>query len=171
MRVADYRLVHEVRGRLRLRVPRLGEPGWEAAYLAAWMEAAAPVTEVRVNRAAKALVVHYRGGATGRAAVIRRLEGFTGEEIPGYSEDAVRETELAPMITTAMTLAVLPFLTPRMQNVVTFVNVGSTLAKGADTLIREGVRMEVLDALAVGLAAANGEVYTANATDFLLSLG
>jgi hypothetical protein len=47
----------------------------------------------------------------------------------------------------------------------------ATLAKGADTLINRGIKMEVLDALAVGLAAGKGEVYTANITDFLLSLG
>ncbi|WP_243725213.1 HAD-IC family P-type ATPase [Candidatus Thiosymbion oneisti] len=91
--------------------------------------------------------------------------------IPGYSDESIREAEFTPMVTTAMTLAVLPFLTPRMQKVVTFVNVGSTLVKGADVLIKEGIKMEVLDALAVGLAAADGEVYTANITDLLLSLG
>jgi cation transport ATPase len=58
-----------------------------------------------------------------------------------------------------------------MQKVLTFVNLGSTLLKGADTLINKGIKVEVLDALAVGLEAANGEVYTANITDLLLRLG
>jgi heavy metal translocating P-type ATPase len=65
----------------------------------------------------------------------------------------------------------LPFLSRPMQRVLTFVNVGRTLAKGADTLVHEGIRVDVLDALAVGLAAANGQVYTANVTDLLLDLG
>jgi len=169
--IPEFRVVHELPGRLRLRIPALGEPGWEPAYLVAWMEAAAPVAEARANRASQSLIVHYRGGSAGRAAVLRRLLAYTREEVEGYSEDGVHEAELAPMITTALTLAVLPFLSPRMQKVVTFVNVGSTLAKGADTLVHRGVKMEVLDALAVGLAAASGEVYTANITDFLLSLG
>jgi len=169
--IVDYRVVHEVPGRIRFRIPALGEPGSEAAYLESWMDAAAAVTDVRANLPARTLIVRYQGGDVGRDAVMRRLLGFAPEVIPGYGDDGIREAEIAPMATTALTLALLPFLSPRMQKVVTFVNVGSTLLQGVDTLINRGIRMEVLDALAVGLAAANGEVYTANITDFLLGLG
>ncbi len=171
MAIADYRVVHEVPGRVRFGIPALGEPGFEAFYLESWMEAAGAVTEARVNPPARTLIVRYKGGNGGRDAVIQRLKGFSPEVMPGYSDDGIREAEIAPMLTTAMTLALLPFLTPRTQKVLTFVNVGSTLLQGADTLINRGIKMEVLDALAVGLAAANGEVYTANITDFLLGLG
>ncbi len=171
MAISDYHVVHEVPGRVRFRLPALGEAGFEASFLEAWMEAAAPVTAVRSNRAAQTLIVRYQAGDDNRQAVIRRLESFSREEISGYSEDGIREAEIAPMITTAMTLVALPFLTPRMQQVLTLVNVGSTLARGVDTLINRGIKMEVLDALAVGLAAANSEFYTANITDFLLGLG
>lgn len=171
MPIADYLVAHEVPGRVRFRIPALGEPGCEAPSVESWMEATTPVEEVRANPAAKALIVRYTGGRQGRDAVIRRLEEFPRGVIPGYSDEDIRETEVAPMVTAAMTLAVLPFLTPRMQKVLTIVNVGSTLLKGADTLIKRGIKTEVLDALAIGLAAANGEVYTANITDFLLGLG
>jgi heavy metal translocating P-type ATPase len=169
--IGDYHLVHEVPGRLRFRIPALGEPGLEASFVEDWMQAAAAVTEARANQTARTLIVHYQGGNAARASVVHRLESFSQEEIPGYHEDGGREAEIAPMITTAMTLAVLPFLTPRMQKVLTFVNVSSTLGKGVDALVKEGIKMEVLDALAVGLAAANGKVYTANITDLLLNLG
>ncbi|MGD8276363.1 MAG: heavy metal translocating P-type ATPase, partial [Thiohalocapsa sp.] len=66
---------------------------------------------------------------------------------------------------------VLPLLTPPMQLALTMVNVGSTLAKGADTLLRQGIKVEVLDAVAVGLAALSGKPYTANVTDLLLGVG
>jgi heavy metal translocating P-type ATPase len=169
--LTDYRIVHEVPGRLRLRIPALGEPGCEARALEDWMDAAAPTQEVRANRSARTLIIHYQGGDEARGALLRRLERFSTESIPGYSEDGVREAEVAPMITTLFTLALLPLLSPPMRVVLTFANVGSTLAKGADTLIHEGIKVEVLDALAVGLAAANGKLYTANVTDLLLDLG
>ncbi|MCF7992380.1 MAG: heavy metal translocating P-type ATPase [Thiohalocapsa sp.] len=149
----------------------MGEPGCEAGYLEAWMEASARVEEVRANRGARALVIHYSGGAQGREAVMRRLQSFSGEAIPGFGEDGISEAEVTPMITTLFTLAALPFLTRPMQVALTFANVGSTLAKGADTLINRGIKVEVLDAVAVGLAAANGKLYTANITDLLLNLG
>ncbi|MBK1706596.1 heavy metal translocating P-type ATPase [Halochromatium glycolicum] len=169
--MSNYRIVHEVPGRLRLRIPALGEPGCEAGALEDWMDAAAPVQEVRANRSARTLIIRYRGGDDARAALLRRLERFSSEPIPGYSEDGVREAEVAPMITTLFTLAMLPLLTPPLRVVLTFANVGSTLAKGADTLVHEGIKVEVLDALAVGLAAANGKLFTANVTDLLLDFG
>ncbi len=171
MALTHYRIIHEVPGRLRLRIPAMGEPGCEAGALEDWIDAAAPTEEVRANRAARALIIHYQGGAEARQSLLRRLERFSTEPIPGYSEDGVREAEIAPMITTLFTLAALPFLTPPMRVVLTFANVGSTLAKGVDTLIHEGIKVEVLDALAVGLAAANGKLFTANLTDLLLDLG
>ncbi len=167
----DYHIVHELPGRLRLRIPSMGEPGYEASYLESWMDVAAPVQEVRCNRASRSLVIIFEQRDGARDAILRRLDAFSPEQIPGFSEDGVRDAEVAPMITTAATIALLPFLPPVMQRLLTFVNVSSTLAKGADTLVNEGVKMEVLDALAVGLAAGKGEVYTANITDFLLSLG
>jgi len=103
--------------------------------------------------------------------VLKRLAAFVPRPVPGEAGDDAREAEIAPMVTTLLTLAILPFLSRPLQRVLTFVNVGGTLAKGADTLVHEGIRVDVLDALAVGLAAANGQVYTANVTDLLLDLG
>lgn len=171
MAITDYQIVHEVPGRLRLRIPVMGQPGYEASFIESWIEAAASVTEVRANRAARSLVIEYRPGDGARGRLLTRLRAFSATEIQGFSEDGLRDAEVAPMITTAATLAVLPFLTPRMRQLLTFVNIGATLTKGVDTLVNQGIKMEVLDALAVGLAASNNEVYTANITDFLLSLG
>jgi manganese/zinc-transporting P-type ATPase C len=171
MQPLDFRIVHEVPGRLRLRIPLMGGPLCEAAWLEAWMDAAAAVQEARANPAAKTLILHYSGGAAARAALLARLRNFDPKPIPGLAPDGVREAEVAPMVTTLLTLAVLPFLTRPLQMVLTLVNVGSTLAKGADTLVHRGVKMEVLDAVAVGLAAGSGKLYTANLTDLLLNLG
>jgi cation transport ATPase len=169
--LTEYRIVHEVPGRIRLHIPAIGKPGYEASWLAAWMDAAAAVTEARANAAARTLVLRYTGGAAAREALLHRLGTFTPEQLVGFSEDGLREDELAPMVTTLLTLALLPWLTPPMQLMLTLVNVGTTLAKGADTLVRKGLKMEVLDAVAVGLAAGSGRPYTANVTDLLLNLG
>ena len=171
MALIDYSIVHEVPGRLRLRIPRLGEPGCEPGALEAWLEATASVLEVRANRATRSLVLRYRGGTPARAALLERLARFSAEPLAGYSEDGVREAEITPILTTLLTLAALPLLPPPARVALTFANVGATLAKGADTLLHEGIKVEVLDAVAVGLAAANGKLYTANVTDLLLDLG
>lgn len=167
----DFRLVHEVPGRLRLRVPALRDPEMDAAYLESWMDALACVRQARANRAAASLTLEYEGGAAARTAILERLARFPHGGLPPLGEGEDREAEIAPMVTSVLGLAALPWLTPPAQKLLTFVDQGGTLMKGADTLIRHGIKVEVLDALAVGLAAARGEVYTATITGLLLALG
>lgn len=167
----DFTLVHEVPGRLRLRVPALRGLGLDAAYLESWMDALASIRQARANRAAASLTLEYQGGPAARTVILERLAQFPHGSLPPLGQGEDREAEIAPMTTSLLGLAALPWLTPPTQKLLTFVNQGGTLMKGADTLIRRGIRVEVLDALAVGLAAARGEVYTATITGFLLALG
>ncbi len=167
----DDSLAHEVPGRLRLRVPALAQPETDAGFLESWLEAVCGVVSVRANRATRSVVVEYSGDRSVREAVLRRLEQFSPEPLPGLPEDSGLEAAIAPIVTSAASLAMLPLLPPAAQKLLTLAVVGSTLAKGADTLLDSGIKVEVLDALAVGLAAARGEVYTATVTGFLLALG
>lgn len=166
-----FRLVHEVPGRLRLRVPALRDLGQDASELESWMDAVAGLRQARVSRAAASLTLEYQGGAETREALLKRLVAFAPGALPPLGERRDQDAEIAPMAASALGLIALPFLSPPMQKLLTFINQGGTLTKGADKLLREGIKVEVLDALAVGLAAARGEVYTASITGFLLALG
>ncbi|MGF1643021.1 MAG: hypothetical protein ACFCUJ_05210 [Thiotrichales bacterium] len=99
------------------------------------------------------------------------LATFRAAAAPGSDTDTMAVAEFAPLATSVAAMAAMPFLKPFQRRLLTFANAAPILINGADTLVREGVRMEVLDALAVGLSAARGEVYTANITTFLLALG
>jgi manganese/zinc-transporting P-type ATPase C len=169
--LSDYRIVHELPGRLRLRIPALGAPGFDPDDLEDWMDPLGVVHVARANRGARTLVVVYRETSGARDAVLRRLESYSPRIEPGLIVGEPRDAEIAPMVTTALTIAILPFLSRPLQVALTVANVASTLGTGAETLIRKGIKVEVLDALAIGLSAARGELYTANITDFLLSLG
>lgn len=167
-----FTLLHEIPGRIRFRVTTLGKTDLDSAYLETWMEGAAGIQGVRVNRPTRSLIVEFTPGAGRRKQVIDRLAAFDPATSPRPQQgDEGQDEDLAPMVRSVMALALMPLLSPSAQKVVTFVNLGSTLAKGAETLINEGVKMEVLDALAVGLAATRGEHYTANITGLLLALG
>ena len=167
----EYTVIHELPGRLRLRVPALALPDTDVGFLESWLDTVHGVDGVRINRAARSITILYAGDVGVRDAVLHRLEQFSPAAVPGSSGDAAAEAEVAPLITSAGSLALLPMLPPVAQRLLTFAVVGSTLAKGADTLLRSGIKVEVLDALAVGLSAARGEVYTATLTGFLLALG
>lgn len=171
MSLSKYSVVHEVSGRLRLRVSALAEPQFDAAYLETWLESVHGVDAVRTNRPAHSLVIAYTGGGEVRNSVLRRLTQFSPDTQDGPFADVTGDGAVVSMVARLGSLALLPLLPMAAQKVVTFAVVGSTLAKGLDTFIRAGVKVEVLDALAIGLSAARGEVYTATITGFLLALG
>ncbi|MDZ7752789.1 MAG: HAD-IC family P-type ATPase [Gammaproteobacteria bacterium] len=167
----DCSVVHEVPGRLRLRVPLLAEPSTDPRLLETWMETVPGVERVRVNRGARSLVVEYPPHLDLTATIRARLAAYGPPEAPATPPGRGSEAGMAPILGAATSLLLLPFLPPPAQRLLTFATVGSTLARGADTLVHRGVKVEVLDALAVGLSAARGQVYTATITDLLLALG
>jgi hypothetical protein len=54
-------------------------------------------------------------------------------------------------------LLALPLLPIPLRALVTLISVSPTLYKGFITLVKRGVKVEVLDALAVGVAAGQGQ--------------
>lgn len=72
-----YRIVHELPGRVRLRIPALGRPGFEPEDIEDWMELLGAVASARANRGARTLVVDYRPSAGARTAVLNRLKAYS----------------------------------------------------------------------------------------------
>ncbi|NEV62498.1 heavy metal translocating P-type ATPase [Thiorhodococcus minor] len=166
-----YRIVHELPGRIRARIPPLARSG-VGEILHSWLERQDGVEDVRINRHARTLVIHYDPGLVSRKEILVRLVAFQPQsrtELDAQSES--NDATITPLVRNLLTLLLLPLLPRPAQHVVTYLNIGTKLLRGADTLIHQGVKIEVLDALAVGLSAGRGKLYTANATDFLLTLG
>ena len=65
----------------------------------------------------------------------------------------------------------LPLLTPPLQRGLTYALIAPTVWEKVQTLSQKGLKIEVLDSLAVSLAAARGKYFTAVATQGLLALG
>ncbi|MCF1181865.1 heavy metal translocating P-type ATPase [Marichromatium gracile] len=168
-----YRIVHQLPGRLRLRLPALGAPGYAPDTLELWLDALPEVREVRTGVATGSLVIEFTPTPEARARVIERLRAY----VPHVGHDALPvsagepDSGLAPVATSLLALALLPLLPPGWRLALAVTSAAPTLARGVDTLVNEGVKVEVLDAVAVGLSAARGEVYAATVTDLLLRLG
>lgn len=60
MTLPSYQLVHQTRGRVRFRIPWLGEHPQDAEGLQQMLENRAEITRVRINRAARSLIIHYQ---------------------------------------------------------------------------------------------------------------
>lgn len=164
-------LAHETPTRLRFRLPMLADPLIDFSWLQTWLESIAGVTKARVNRKAKSLVVEYDGEHDSRNGIVRLLSGLRRERIPSGETEPDKVAELAPMLTSVGLMALLPFMSPPVRRAATFLNISKVLLTGVDTLINRGIKVEVLDAIAIGLSASKGEYLTANITDFLMELG
>ena len=160
-------VLHETPSRLRVRLPGLA--GCDPAWLESWLEAMPGVSDVRINRKASCVAVAFDPKRAGREAVLARLKACQPGPASGASLSLAGE--IAPMLTSAATLAAVPVLSGNAGRLLTLANVSPILAEGVATLASQGIKMEVLDALAVGLATFKGELYTANITAFLLALG
>lgn len=165
------RLVHETSTRLRFKLDRLGDPLLDFAWLEVWLESVRGVEAIRINRHACCVVFDYDGSLASRDAIYDRLRALPRLRIPVGETEPTEPAELAPMIASLAVLVLLPFLSSPVRRLVTLINISKTLLRGIDTLINRGPKMEVLDAVAIGLSAGRGEHFTANATDFLMELG
>ncbi|MFW5816030.1 MAG: HAD-IC family P-type ATPase [Wenzhouxiangella sp.] len=163
-------IVHELPGRLRLRLPALAQAGEAAGQLEAWMEGDSSVVHLRVNASARCVVIEYAPEAGAREAVLDRLARFRIDpDLVGVNPE--EEAELLPLLTGLMSLLLIPFLPTTGKRLLTLLAAGPTLARGADAFVQSGIGTEVLDALAVGLSASRGEYYTASLTASMLALG
>ncbi|MEE4637321.1 MAG: heavy metal translocating P-type ATPase [Wenzhouxiangella sp.] len=163
-------IVHDLPGRLRLRLPALAHAGPSAAQLQAWMEADPAVLHVRINRAARALVVEYDPDSASREATLERLGRFR-LDADLREQPLEEEAEILPLVCGVAALLLVPFLPPAGKRILTLLTVGPTLARGVDAFVQSGIGTEALDALAVGLSAVRGEYYTASLTASMLALG
>ncbi|MEE4295795.1 MAG: hypothetical protein V2J20_04160, partial [Wenzhouxiangella sp.] len=163
-------IVHDLPGRMRMRLPALLYAGSAGSQLQAWMEADPAISHVRINPSARALVLEYDDELTSRDAVLDRLDRFS-YDADLRDQSLEEEAEILPLVSGVAALALVPFLPPAGQFALTMLTAGPTLVRGADAFIQEGIGTEVLDALAVGLSAARGEFYTASLTASMLALG
>ncbi len=166
-------LIHELPTRLRFKLPFLKKPCLDFAYLEASLSTISGVHGVRINSLAASLIVEYDG----KAITKQKIEAWCRELSEKYwprvdaTENLANSPDLSGIIGTGVTLAVLPFLGFPLKTLLTYFTIAPTLSKGAHILLTEGIKVEVLDSLAVWLAAVQGESLTAVATHGLLKLG
>lgn len=164
--------VHELPHRLRFKLPVLGQARVDSAYLAALLESREGVEGVRVNRGATSVVVNYDGRIETREWLVERLAAFTFDELSQMGLPTEEEApDLGDLLVSLMVLTALPFTPRALRPAISVTATWSTLWKGIKTLFTQGVKVEVLDAVAVAVATGRREYFTAGATDILLKLG
>lgn len=164
-------LQHEVENRLRFKHPMFREPSLDFAWLQAGLERLQGVDEVRINQHAASVIIHYSADHRSRQAIFDFLQAYDLDSAPRENSFPPKYPQLFPMLTAAGLISISPLLSKPALAVLTLLNITPALISGIATLFQRGVKIEVLDAIAVGLTASKGSFITANITTFLMRLG
>lgn len=169
-RKPKFRIAHEVQGRLRLKSNALRDPALDLHYVEALVGAQPGVDEVRINQSAASVVVHYNGKKEVRENVLGILNNLPADAyVPDFEPD--QGPDKAQVALHAMAAALTPFMPLPVKAVVSWTLAAPTIMKGAETLITDGLKVEVLDGTVKLFSLLRGDYFTSNTVGALLTLG
>ena len=168
-------IVHESRGRLRLRLHHRALTLRQADLLETWLKGQSWVCEAAVHERTGCVILTYQGE---RAQVLSAIGGFTwaeAERVVTLPEHSTRELnrsfqeKLAGKVLgkAACTL----FLPAPLRAAQVIRHMIPFLRKGLHCLRQRRIKVEMLDALSIGISACRRDFGTAGAVMFLLELG
>ena len=168
-------IVHESRGRLRLRLHHRVLTLRQADLLETWLKGQPWVREAAVHERTGCVILTYQGD---RAQVLSAIGGFTwaeAERVVTLPEHSTRELnrsfqeKLAGKVLgkAACTL----FLPAPLRAAQVIRHMIPFLRKGLHCLRQRRIKVELLDALSIGISACRRDFGTAGAVMFLLELG
>lgn len=168
-------IVHESRGRLRLRLHHRTLTLRQADLLETWLKGQSWVREAAVHERTGCVILTYQGE---RAQVLSAIGGFTWAEaervvtLPEHSTRVLNRSfqeKLAGKVLgkAACTL----FLPAPLRAAQVIRHMIPFLRKGLHCLRQRRIKVELLDALSIGISACRRDFGTAGAVMFLLELG
>lgn len=167
----DLRLVHETPGRLRFKLPFLADPLIDFAWLQTWLESVDGVESVRINRRARSVIFEFDQRPESREKIVLIMHKLRRRDLPVGDTEPDTGAELAGIVRSAALLLAFPFLSGPLRAALTWLNISRVLFEGAESLVTRGIKVEVLDAIALGLGAAKGSFLATNITNGLLEAG
>ena len=168
-------IVHESRGRMRLRLRQKNMTLRQADLLETWLKGQPWTREAVVHERTGCVIVTYTGG---RETVLAALGGFTwaGAEssvtLPGHStRELNREFQEKLVGKVLMKGAAALFLPAPLRIARVVWHMVPFLHKGLRCLGRRKIKVELLDALSIGISLGRRDFGTAGMVMFLLEIG
>ena len=168
-------IVHESRGRMRLRLRQKNMTPRQADLLETWLKGQPWTKEAVVHERTGCVIVTYTGG---RETVLAALGGFTwaGAEssvtLPGHStRELNREFQEKLVGKVLMKGAAALFLPAPLRIARVVWHMVPFLHKGLRCLSRRKIKVELLDALSIGISVGRRDFGTAGMVMFLLEIG
>ena len=165
-------IVHESRGRMRLRLAQRRLTLAQADRLEAWFKAQPWAVEAAVHERTGCVILRYRGG---REAVLAAVGGFCWADAadpPEHSTRALNRAFEEKLVGKVLAKAAGSlFLPPPLRAARVVWHMIPFLRQGLGCVWRHRVRVELLDALSIGLSVCRRDFGTAGTVMFLLEIG
>ena len=168
-------IVHESRGRMRLRlnIPRLSVA--DADRLELWLAGHPEITDVKVFERTGGVIIRYNGE---RRTVLDEVARFNWDEargtvsLPAQSTRAINRTFKEKLIGKVLSRVGCRLFLPAPLRMVRFVrHMVPFLWRGLCCLRQGKLKVELLDAISIGISAGRGDFGTAGTVIFLLEIG
>lgn len=162
-------IVHQIPGRVRLRVAALADYPDAAGWLKQQILTLPGVSGVRIRPSARSAVIQWDGARTTLAALVAAVDALDWQT----ADDSEFETEYCggDNLLNLAGLALTQVLPARWARLPAALLTAPTILEGAHTLSQGQLKVEVLDALALSLSMLRGDNRTAMLTQSLLTLG
>lgn len=168
-------IVHESRGRLRLRLHHRTLTLRQADLLETWLKGQPWVREAAVHERTGCVILTYQGE---RAQVLSAIGGFTWAEaervvtLPEHSTRALNRSFQEKLVGKVLGKAACTLFLPAPLRAAQVIrHMIPFLRKGLHCLRQRRIKVELLDALSIGISACRRDFGTAGAVMFLLELG
>ena len=162
-------VVHQIPGRVRLRIAALGDYPDAAGWLKQQILTLPGVSGVRIRPSARSAVIQWDRARTSLTAIVAAVDALDWQT----ADDCEFETEYCggDNLLNLAGLALTQVLPPRWARLPAALLTAPTILEGANTLRQGQLKVEVLDALALSLSMLRGDNRTAMLTQSLLTLG
>ncbi len=164
-------IAHECSGRLRVKLPVLGLPKLKTDDLNRMIRATPGVTSVRINPSAISLIVTHDGTSATRNRILDRLSTIRRDQLQFRHPEEEERPSFLPLAGRVALLAALPALPPALGKFLSIATIMPRVLRGVRSAMANGVSVELLDALAVSIAAYRGNFATAVTTDLMMGSG
>ena len=166
---------HESRGRMRLRLRQKNMTLRQADLLEAWLKGQPWAKDAVVHERTCCAILTYAGD---RATVLSALSSFTWAEaeetvtLPGHSTRALNREFQEKLVGKVLMKGVSALFFPTPLRVARVIwHMIPFLHKGLRCLGRRRIKVELLDALSIGISACRRDFGTAGTVMFLLEIG
>ena len=170
-----FQIKHEIKGRIRVRVAMKHMTAKEADLLEYALSSKEGITSVRVNERTADVVLCYQADRKQVLSYLRQCHINEIEAPESYLAHSGREVNNEywdKLVTTvAWRYTKKLFIPAPIRTCITLVNAVPYIWKGIKTLAKGKLEVPVLDATAISISIARGDVSTASSVMFLLGIG